>query len=100
MHSQCIVNTVIKVWRKEAKKKEKLSKSPRPNHTVKSNYTRGLNLKIELMGSLFQKGQERTWAFWNSPALGLDASLLGNHPGEHFGLLCFITHKCLRGREP
>lgn len=57
MHGKYIVNRVIKVWRgwgcggvgglrrKEAEKKN--SKSPKLNYTVKLNYTRGLNLKIE-----------------------------------------------------
>lgn len=33
---------------------EKLSESPKPNHTVKSNYTRGLNLNMEAIVSLLQ----------------------------------------------
>lgn len=38
---------------------KKLSKSPKPNHTVKSNSITGLNLKIEGIGSpLYFEGLE------------------------------------------
>lgn len=59
MHSKCILNRIIRVWweGREAKKR-KTFKESQANHTVKFNYTRGLNLKIEDIGSPLQSDTE------------------------------------------